>query len=77
MSEHTDLVAHHLDDGVPWPEAFEGKPFPPKVRESLDYRIAQLKGHTAYLAVTPIAIGRKTGFTSTGAAPWSCSVPRQ
>jgi hypothetical protein len=58
LGEHTDLVAHHLDDGVPWAEALEARPFPPKVGENLAYRAAQLKDHPIYLALTPIAIGR-------------------
>ena len=58
LGEHTDLIAHHLDDGVPWAEALAATPFPPKVRENLAYRAAQSDNRTIYLAMTPIAIGR-------------------
>jgi len=56
VSEHTDLVAHHFDGGVPWPEAFEGKPYHPNVEGDINLRLRHLKeGQKVYLAVTPIS----------------------
>jgi hypothetical protein len=26
IGAHTDLVAHHFDEGIPWPEALAGEP---------------------------------------------------
>lgn len=44
IEENATIVAHHLDEGVPWPEAFEGKPFPAKVEENLAYRASKRSG---------------------------------
>ncbi len=53
--EHTDLICHHFDGGVPWPEAFEDKLYHPKVEEAIDLRLRHLQeGQKVYLAVTPI-----------------------
>ncbi|MDZ7784559.1 MAG: hypothetical protein U5K56_17015 [Halioglobus sp.] len=30
---HSDLLAYHFDEGVPWPEAFDEKAIPPKCTE--------------------------------------------
>ncbi|RIL07155.1 MAG: hypothetical protein DCC71_04060 [Proteobacteria bacterium] len=58
IDEHADLVAHHFDEGVPWPEALEGRPWHEKIRENLDYRVKQLPGKKRYLALTPLSPGR-------------------
>jgi len=56
VSEHTDLVAHHFDGGVPWPESFEGKAYHPNVEGEINLRLHHLKeGQKVYLAVTPIS----------------------
>ena len=56
VSEHTDLIAHHFDSGVPWPEAFEGKPYHPNVEANINTRLRHLQeGQKVYLAVTPIS----------------------
>jgi len=60
MKGHADLIAHHLDDGVPWVEAAEGKPFNAHVEENLDVRLANTaKGSKVYVAATPIDFNRK------------------
>lgn len=38
----TDLVINHMGEGVPWPEAFEGKPYHPKVEESLQMQLRHI-----------------------------------
>ncbi len=58
LKKHTDMVGHHFDDGVPWQEALEQRPYHAKVRENLDYRVKQLPGWKVYLIVTPISWGR-------------------
>jgi hypothetical protein len=58
IAENTDMVGHHFDDGVPWPEANAGKPFHRAVRENCDFRTSQLEGHKVYLVLTPISWGR-------------------
>jgi hypothetical protein len=59
LAKDADLVAHHLDDGVPWDEASRGVEFPLKVRNDWSDRVRRSpKGHPVYLALTPLNLGR-------------------
>lgn len=50
-----DLVIHHVDDGVPWPEAFAGLPYHPDVEANLQDRLAHTPDDVpVFLAVTPL-----------------------
>ncbi|MGB5880724.1 MAG: hypothetical protein WBH85_11895 [Thermoanaerobaculia bacterium] len=56
---NSDIVAHHLDGGVPWPEALAGDPYHPNVEGDLDLRVGHLlPAQRIYLAVTPISFVR-------------------
>jgi hypothetical protein len=54
VREHTDMVAHHFDDGVPWGEMAVGVTFPPEVEQRLAFRIERFAGHKSYVAATPL-----------------------
>ena len=59
VHKHSDLLAYHFDEGVPWPEAYAGKPFHENVEAELKYRKEQLKpGGKVYVATTPINFAR-------------------
>ncbi len=59
IGAHTDLVAHHFDEGIPWPEALAGEPYHPSVREAIDFRVGHLQEvEKVYLAITPLSGGR-------------------
>lgn len=59
----TDLNVHHFDDGVPWPEAFAGRPYHPNVEKDLKERTERLvKGRPTYVAVTAIREHGLTGY---------------
>jgi len=61
IAEHCDLICHHLDDGIPWPEALAGTPYPPQVEQNLRDRVARTPpGHKVYLAVTPLNMDRRS-----------------
>jgi len=61
VREHTDLIAYHFDSGVPWPEAFEGKPYHRDVLSEIDSAVSHLpEGKKVYLAITPQAQDRKS-----------------
>jgi len=57
-----DIVAHHFDDGVPWPEALAGAGiagYPANLQADWQFRAAMTPaGHEVYLAITPISIQR-------------------
>ncbi|MFQ5527614.1 MAG: hypothetical protein ACE5GX_15300 [Thermoanaerobaculia bacterium] len=73
VSEHGDLFAHHLDTGVPWPEASAGSSFPPLVANELASRaIRTPASHKIYLALTPL-----NQFRDGLAAYWSNEGPVQ
>ena len=59
INARQDLIAHHLDDGIPWPEASAGTAYHPNVEGELNERLgATPSGMTIYLATTPISSGR-------------------
>ncbi|MCP4204579.1 MAG: hypothetical protein GY769_21940 [bacterium] len=54
--EHGDLIAHHLDTGVPWPEALAGSPYPPLVQNEIESRVVRTPdSQVVYLALTPLS----------------------
>ena len=60
LREHAEIVALYFEGGVPWPEAFEGKPFHANVQKEL----ATLKlrigpNHKVFLAISPVAFNRR------------------
>lgn len=60
IAQHGDLMAHHFDGGVPWPEALKGDAFSSKLME--DWVMAKSKTpdtHRVYVAITPLASDRE------------------
>lgn len=56
IANHGDLIAHHFDEGIPWPEARGRKAFDPKIDENINFRLSQKKtGRKVFLAVTPLS----------------------
>jgi len=61
IEDHGDMILHHLDDGVPWDEAFNQLPFPSEVQSNLDQRKAKTpSGHKMLLTTTPTKQDRKS-----------------
>ncbi len=59
INEAGDLVSHHLEEGVPWPEALAGEPFAPGYQRSLDERRAATgAGKVVFLSLSPINTAR-------------------
>jgi hypothetical protein len=59
VNKHSDLIAYHFDEGVPWPEAYAGKPFHANVEAELKHRREQVpSGGKVYVATTPINFER-------------------
>lgn len=56
--KHGDIVSHHLDNGVPWTEALEDKPFHPKMMEDWEGRKNLSANKKVFLSVTPLDGGR-------------------
>ena len=55
IGRHGDLTVHHLDAGVPWPEAAAGQPYHPAVEAELGSRIARSPSdRPLYLAIAPL-----------------------
>jgi len=73
LAENGDLIAHHFDDGIPWPEAAAGggvDSYHPNLRDDWTFRKAMTPaGHRVYVAITPIAIARDALAPYRGAAP--------
>jgi hypothetical protein len=55
LSEHTDIIGHHFDSGVPWPEAFNNQEYHQQVQQNLNTRLQHKNNlQETYLAVTPL-----------------------
>ncbi|MGH7886899.1 MAG: hypothetical protein ACREPG_03470, partial [Candidatus Binatia bacterium] len=52
-----DIVAINFIGGIPWPEAFDGKPFSKNVQESMNHRTAPEK--KLFLSISPLNKDRR------------------
>jgi hypothetical protein len=59
IENHTDMIAHHFDDGVPWPEAHDSLSYHANVESQLSERTSRLQpGQKVYLAICPLGSDR-------------------
>lgn len=59
IDAHADLIFHHFDNGVPWPEAHEGKPFSKHLEGDWNWKKAKTPvGKKVYLGITPLNFDR-------------------
>jgi len=59
VNAHTDMICHHFDNGIPWPEAFEKRAYHPAVEEDLNFRVDKLeRNQPVYLAIAPLHTDR-------------------
>ncbi len=59
INEKGDIIAHHLDEGIPWTEALNDEPYHQNVINQINIRLDETEeGKKIYLAVTPISQGR-------------------
>lgn len=62
INDDADIIAHHLDDGIPWPEAAANmavENYPNGLQSDWFFRRALTPaGHKVYLAITPIGLNR-------------------
>lgn len=64
LATDADIINHHFDDGVPWPEALSGAEFPLDIRNDWQFRKSNTPAsHKIYLSVTSINFER-TGLAS-------------
>lgn len=55
LDEHSDIITHHFDSGVPWVAASSGEPYHDKVVWDLHQRASYLTDESVvYLALTPL-----------------------
>jgi len=60
IAAYADIICHHLDDGVPWPEALDDKPFSEHLRNGWKTRKDNTPaGFKVFVAVTPLNTFRK------------------
>lgn len=70
LTYHSTLITHHFDDGIPWQESLEGKPFPDSLEQNIQTRVKNTKAtQKIYLAVTPIAKMRNDLAANWGVEP--------
>src|SRR5579862_940955 len=74
IRDEATLYALHLDEGIPWNEAFKDEPFPQKVRQQWDDLARRTpKDHAVYVGLAPLAKDR----TSLAPAIEGSSVPKE
>lgn len=60
IATHSDIIAHHFDQGIPWQEAKESAKYPVAVEADIKQRLKLTPGgHDVYLAITPISGSRE------------------
>jgi len=65
LETDADLISHHFDDGVPWPEALSGADFHINIMDDWQYRLSRTPAsHKILLSVTPLR------FLRDGLAPY-------
>lgn len=73
LRDNADIVAHHFDDGIPWPEAAAGggvDSYHPALLADWQFRRDMTPpGHKVYVAITPISISRDQLAPYRGARP--------
>lgn len=59
LATDADIISHHFDDGVPWPEALNGSDFHINIMNDWQYRLSRTPAsHKILLSVTPIRFFR-------------------
>ena len=54
-----NIISHHFDDGIPWPEALAGTDFHQNIISDWQFRLANPPAtHKVFVSVTPINIDR-------------------
>src|SRR5262245_11419181 len=62
IAANGDLLAEHIEEGVPWQAAADGKPFPKEFTQKMQGRAKNRpKGVKLLLSITPLDMGRQ-GF---------------
>jgi len=59
IRENGDIIAHHLDSGVPWTEAIEDKPYSNELENDWDQRVQASSGKKVLVSLTPLNGDRK------------------
>jgi hypothetical protein len=59
IAEHSDIVMHHWDDGVPWPESLSGAAYHQELQNDWKWRKTNTpKGHKILASVAPYTLLR-------------------
>lgn len=58
LRQDADLIAHHLDEGIPWLEALGAEPVSGELASEWNYRKALSADRTTLVSITPIDISR-------------------
>lgn len=54
-----DVISHHLEEGVPWPEAYKGSAFPAGFQAEIDGRVnRRVSGQKVVLQISPLNVAR-------------------
>jgi hypothetical protein len=54
LNSHSDLVATKIDEGIPWQEALDGRPYAPEFEKTLDEKALKLENKKVFVSTTPL-----------------------
>lgn len=60
ITENGDIISHHLEQGVPWIEALDDKPFHPDMMKDWEGRKGICASKKVFLSLTPLNEGRNS-----------------
>jgi hypothetical protein len=61
VNEHSDIICHHFDDGIPWEAAYKGKPYHKEILKHIHVKKEQTaQDKKIYVAVAPLFNDRYT-----------------
>ncbi len=54
-----DIISHHMEEGVPWPEAYSGAAFPASFQTEIEGRASRrVNGQKVVLQISPLNVAR-------------------
>ncbi len=54
-----DIISHHMEEGVPWPEAYSGAAFPASFQAEIEGRVTRkVAGQKVVLQISPLNVAR-------------------
>jgi hypothetical protein len=54
IRQHGDIIEQHFEEGVPWPEALAGSPYPKNFVDTVESRVRAMAGKKRVVSISPL-----------------------